>query len=73
VNRQSTTHDALDTTTSKNKKKTTKDLHQTYAAAFLSVMSVFRAKIDRRTKKRALDYVPIDVMWPPKRPLPVAR
>jgi hypothetical protein len=43
VKRQNTTHDALDTTTSRNKKKPTKDLHQTYNAVFLSAMPVFRA------------------------------
>lgn len=52
VKRRNTTPDALDTTTSRNKKKPTKDLHQTYTAVFLSAMSMFQA-IQRRTKKCA--------------------
>jgi hypothetical protein len=43
VKRRNTTGDPLDTTTSRNKKKSTKDLHQAYTAVFLSAMSVFRA------------------------------
>jgi hypothetical protein len=43
VKRRNTTHDALDTTTSRNKKKPTKGLHQTYIAAFLSAISMFQA------------------------------
>jgi hypothetical protein len=40
---QHTTHDVSVTTKSANKKKMTKGLHQTYAAIFLSLMSIFQA------------------------------
>jgi hypothetical protein len=40
---QTTTHDVPATTKSANKKKMTKDLHQTYVAVFLSSMSMFQA------------------------------
>jgi len=43
IRRQATTQDVPDTTKSANKKKMTKDLHQTYAAIFLSLMSMFQA------------------------------
>jgi hypothetical protein len=43
IRRQATTHDVPATTKSAIKKKMTKDLHQTYAAIFLSLMSMFQA------------------------------
>jgi hypothetical protein len=43
IKRQATTHDVSATTKSANKKKMTKDLRQTYAAIFLSLMSMFQA------------------------------
>src|SRR5215472_14538235 len=53
VKRRNTTHDALDITTSRNKKKPTKDLPQTYTAVFLSATSMFRAIKIVGQKKRA--------------------